>query len=345
MYIFIDEAGSFTYDAAPDVWSTVCALVVPTSSMIKVEEALYQFKAENGFPPETEVKFKHIKDESSFYRLMSALEDAHCTLFAMGADAHASPPEAIRATRDSFVQGAVTHIDKMRHESGIAAVQQIANQIARLSDPLFVQFVCQVHLMHNLVGGAISYYAQWLPEELSSFIWRIDGKDPLKQTPYEDVFERMSPVYLQTLSLSNPIPFITAVGWDYSHLQPHLYQPGAVPSYLKDDYNIDVGSDGGLDIQSVFRKDIKFVNSKDCMGVQLADLLCSGLRKCLRGELQDNMRVATGLGQLMLEQLSRRREPPILLLSMNDSSPLEGSVVNVIRRMHRQQKSAIRKRT
>lgn len=345
MHIFIDEAGSFTYSAEPDVWSAIGALVVPDCSLGRAEQALIKFKAENGFTPDAEVKFKHITDGASYYRLLDALVDAHCTFFGMAADAHKSPPEAVQSTRHSFTQGATKYIGKMRHASGVATVNQIATQIAKLSDPLFVQFVCQVQLMHNVVAGAINYYSQWLPEELSSFTWRIDGKDPLKQTSYEDVFEKMSPVYLQTISLSNPITLIQGQGWDYTHLQQHLYQPGTAPSYLKDDYGIDAGGDGGLDIQGLFRKDIKFVNSKGCSGVQLADLLCSGLRKCLRGELQDNMRVAAGMGQLMLGQLRSEGMPPLLLLSMKDASPVEGAVVNVIWEMHKQQKPAVREWT
>ncbi|WP_441295729.1 hypothetical protein [Pseudomonas umsongensis] len=43
---------------------------------------------------------------------------------------------------------------------------------------------------------------------------------------------------------------------------------------------------------------MQFVDSKSDFGVQLADLLTSGLRRCLKKELNDNLRVAAFLGRL-----------------------------------------------
>lgn len=342
MNIFIDEAGSFTYDKAQNVWSTVCALVVPSASMGVVERALNEFKAENGFASADEVKFKHIQYEMSFFRLLLVLVNSHCTLFGMAVDAHVNPPEAIRMCREATVQGALRHIDKMLYQAGRDAVQFAADQVARLSDPLFVQFICQVRLMHRVVGGAINYYAQWMPAELGSFVWRIDQKNPANKTNYEDVFEKLSPAYLQTLSLSDPDILVRSGWWDYSHLQRYMYQSGSEPTYLRDVYGLDIQVADGLNIQKVFREDIQFVDSKSLFGVQLADLMSSGLRKCLRGELKDNQRAAAFMGRLMVQR--PRREPPLLLLSMNDSSPVEGLAAELIRLMQWQQRPAIRRR-
>ena len=49
------------------------------------------------------------------------------------------------------------------------------------------------------------------------------------------------------------------------------------------------------------RGNLKFEDSKRSYGIQMADLLASGLRRCLRGKFQDNDAVAMALGRLMLQ--------------------------------------------
>lgn len=339
MHIFIDEAGTFVYTPETDAWSTACALVVPDGSMAAVEQALLQFKEKNGFVADEEVKLNAVKDEVSYFTLLIALANANCTLFALAVDAHTNTPEATRNHQEANVRLLLKHKDKMRHSSGREAVQLASDQVAQLSAQLYTQFICQVQLMHDVVSHAITYYAQHSPAELSSFTWRVDQKEPTKKTEYEEAFEKLSPAYLQTLSLSNPLLMIE--GMDYSHLSRYVFPPGEEPTYLRDDYNIDIDTKGSVNLQRLFREDIRFVDSKDFRGVQLADLLSSGLRRCLRDVFKDNLRAAAFLGRLMVQH--QGKQPPLLLLSLGEEKVLEGRARALVNMMHRQQRPFLRR--
>jgi hypothetical protein len=64
------------------------------------------------------------------------------------------------------------------------------------------------------------------------------------------------------------------IGADYSSFRRFDYPAGEAPTYLKDDYAIDLREDGPkLNIGKLMREDLKFEDSTANQGVQAADLL------------------------------------------------------------------------
>lgn len=334
MHIFIDEAGTFVYTPQVNAWSTVGALVVPDEHLAEAEQALNRFKGENGFDAGDEVKLKSVKDELSYFKLLNALASANCTFYGLAMDAHTNTPEAVSEHQQVSANLLLKHIDKMRFQSGRDSIQLAFDQVSRLPTQLYIQFISQVQLMNDVLSHSINYYAQSSPTELASFTWRIDRKEPTKKVEYEEVFEKLSPGYLQSISLASPMIMIEGV--DYGHLSRYEFAPGTEPTYLRDEYNIHI-EEAGLDVQKIFRGDIAFVDSKETRGIQLADLLSAGLRRCLRGEFKDNLRAAAFLGRLMVQHMGKK--PPVLLLTLGKEKHLEESTRRMIAMMHRQQRS------
>ncbi len=56
-----------------------------------------------------------------------------------------------------------------------------------------------------------------------------------------------------------------------------------------------------LDIQKIVRKDILFLDLKESSGIQVADLVVSGLRRCLRRQFMNSEHMAALLGRLMVQ--------------------------------------------
>lgn len=336
MRIFIDESGSFVYADDHNAWSTVGAVVILDEAMGAAESALQQFKIENGCPSNEELKLGKVGDEMSYFRLLNQLAQLNCTLYGLATNAQLNTPEAARTHKTLSAQALVKHIDKMVHQSMKESIQGVSEQVLRLSDQLYIQFSCQIRLMHYVVLQAVTYYVQFSPESLGSFVWRVDRKEPLGKTEFEDVFENLSPGYLQTLSLDDPMPRVE--GFDYSHLAKY---DSAEPKYLKEQYGIDVDLSDVLDIGRLIRDDIQFVDSKSDFGVQIADLVTSGLRRCLRKEFNDNLRAAAFLGRLMVNR--GRGQQPLLLLSLGEEAVLDKSTEGLVRMMKRQQRSMIRR--
>ena len=339
MHIFIDESGSFVYTKEQAGWSSICAIAIPESALGEAESALQDFKAENGCAPTDELKLGKMEDEMSYFRLLVRLERANCTLYGIATDAHLNTPDAVEAHKETTAQGILENLEKMRHEAGRKTVQYAADQVRRLSAQLHIQFICQIRLMYYVVSQAVTYYAQHDPASLSSFVWRVDQKAVEKKTEYEEAFEKLSPAYLQMMSLSDPMVMVT--DFDYSHLAAYEFSKGEAPTYLRDDYNLDIDLTKALNIQKIVRGDIQFIDSQGSFGIQIADLLSAGLRRCLRSGFKDSLRAAAFLGRLMIQRADNKY--PLLLSSLGRESVVDKPTAKLIKMMRRQQRPMLKR--
>ena len=104
------------------------------------------------------------------------------------------------------------------------------------------------------------------------------------------------------------------------------YATDDVPEYLESEYGIRV--ENALNIGKVIRDDLKFEDSRSNIGIQVADLLASGLRRCLRGQFQENQVIATALGRLTLQ--NQRGKFPIHLVSFTEEGDADPTAVRVV---------------
>lgn len=336
MRIFIDESGSFAYAPDDNAWSTIGAVVILDKAMGAAESALQQFKLENGFSVTDEVKLGKAGNELSYFRLLNRLAQLNCTLYGLATNAHLNTPEAARRHKNQAAEALVKHIDKMVHQSMKDSILNLSQKVLGLSDQLYIQFASQIQLMHYIISQAVIYYVQSNPESLGSFGWRVDQKEPTRKTEFETVFEELSAPYLQTLSLDDPLIMIE--GFDYSHMAKYNFEE--CPTYLQEQYGIDVDLSDVLDIGKLIREDFQFVDSQSDFGIQLADLLASGLRRCLKKGFKDNLRAAAFLGRLMVAR--GRGRHPLLLLSMGEERVLDKPTERLVKMMKRQQRPMIR---
>ena len=180
----------------------------------------------------------------------------------------------------------------------------------------------------------INYYVQRNPDTLAEFRWKIDQKN-ISRTDFEDAFEKLSPVLLQTMSISEPL--VRVDGFDYSSLSQYEFEDGKVPDYLKEVYGIE--AQAGINIHKLIRGNIQFIDSKDSPGIQAVDLVVSGIRRCLRRPFSDNNKAAFTLGKLMLQ--AKHNAPPLHLISFADARPLAIEVARLVRMMSRNCKSML----
>ena len=199
----------------------------------------------------------------------------------------------------------------MRHPEGRKGLQNLADAIRGLPVQLYTQLVCQVELFHNVITRAITYYAQRQPPTLGSLRWRVDRKDTIP-TPYETAFRTILPALLQTKSVRDPMLMLSE-GADYTFFKRFEYASGGAPNYLKDDYGIDIGRNAA-NIGKMVGDDFKLVDSSRVAGVQVADLLASGLRRAMRCSFGNPVQIATLIGANMLQ--AAHRQPPVRLIGL-----------------------------
>ena len=218
----------------------------------------------------------------------------------------------------------------MLHENGRAAWQRLADQVAGLSEQLYVQLRCQVELINTTARLASLYLVQRHPRTLGHFRWRIDQKNGTR-TKYESSFFTVTPILLQSRSLAEP--WTELEGADYSAFDRFYFPPGGEPSYLRETYRIETGPEPPINIGKLFRDNFEFVDSKQCPGVQVADLLAAGIRRTLRLGFDDNSRASRLLGALMVQ--GELRLPPVKLLTLSDERDLTGDARSLVGAMAR----------
>lgn len=307
MQIYIDESGSFVSAPTLGSWNVVVAVATPESARSTIEKSVKALKLSTATSVSNEVKLNDIP-EGRYVSFLESLSKTNLLLFATATDAGYNAPERIARHQKNQVDKVRENIPRMRYEGGRQGVRTLADQLEVIPLQLYAQLVCQVDLLHDVVGRSINYFAQRIPGTLTEFRWRIDQKNTSKTT-YEDAFEKIAPVLLQTRSIREPGARVE--GFDYRRMAAYEFQDGQPPDYLAEEYGVHV--ENALNIQKLIRGNLKFEDSKRSYGIQVADLLASGLRRCLRGKFQDNDAAAMALGRLTLQ--NQRGKYPIHLIS------------------------------
>jgi hypothetical protein len=314
-------------------WNAVAAFAVTEKSDEKLNQHLDRLKISNGLEPGMEAKLNDVK-EDTYLQFIGDLADLNIVVLCTATDAGLNTIDRVLEHQQGQVAEILRHIDKMKYEGGRRGVQLVASQLGKLSPQLYVQLLCQVNLMFDVVSRVINYYVQRDPDTLAEFKWRIDQKN-ISRTDFEDAFEKLSPPLLQTRSMSEPLPMVN--GFDYSSLAQYEFEDGKMPDYLKEVYGIEGQS--CINIQKLIRGNIKFMDSRDSQGIQAVDLVVSGIRRCLRRQFSDNDRAASTLGRLMLQ--AQYNTPPLNLISFADDVPLASDVTRLVRMMSTNCKSMI----
>lgn len=314
MNIGIDESGSFVYSSASDTWNCVAAYTYPENEKRSLSKVLTLFKRRHGVSSREELKVARA-DEAQYVAFLEELARRSGTLHAVATDASMNTPRAIAKHQRGQAEKIVEHVNLMQHESMKASLRELAELVEALPAQLYIQMQCQLQLVLSVVNTAVLYYVQRYPQTLGRFRWRIDQKNSNK-TEYEDAYLKVLPGFLQSASMKEPLIMLRE--GNYSWFDRFHYSPGEEPTYLQDVYGIEVedADDRKLNIGKIVQEDMKLVDSKQDLGVQVADLLASGFRRCLRGGFRDNLEVARQIGSLMVQAKPDR--PPVRLVTFGD---------------------------
>lgn len=316
MNIGVDESGSFVHSSASDTWNCVAAYAYPETDTRKIRGILSQLKRRHRVGVNDEIKLKKL-NENSYLDFLGQLLQLEGTLYVVATDASLNTPERIRHHQKGQAAKIVEHIDLMQFDAAKQGLRELADLINGMPQQLYVQMQSQLYLVLMIINTAILYYVQRRPQTLGNFRWRIDQKNSSK-TDYEEAYLQVLPGFLQTASLREPIPML-AEG-NYKWFDRFHYPVGEEPTYLQDVYGIetDDADERKLNIGKVVQEDMALVDSKHNQSVQIADLLASGIRRCLRNGFSANHKVSERLGSLMVQSVSRKT--PIHLISFGQES-------------------------
>jgi hypothetical protein len=325
MNIYVDESGSFVSASSKGSWNVVVAVAAPEASRRAIEQAVRGLKQSLPKPLSEEIKLNALSEEQ-YLDFLHDLSKTHATLFATATDAGLNAHGLLVQHQQVQVGKVRENLSRMKFDGGRQCVKLLADQLETISPQLYAQLICQVDLLHDVVTRSINYFAQRIPATLAEFRWRIDQKNTSKTT-YEAAFEKIAPALLQTRSFRQP-GFLVE-DFDYRHLKHYQYAAAEVPQYLEVEYGLRV--ENALNIQKLIRGNLKFEDSRSCLGIQIADLLASGLRRCLRGGFAANDAVADALGRLTVK--NQRGIFPIHLISFGEETDADDVASRVVKSM------------
>jgi len=312
MNIFIDESGSFVNAPNTGAFNSIAAYMSPESDRRALRGILSSLKRSVSVSVSAEIKLKNLT-EQQFFEFLFQLSRLSGALFAVVTDAGLNPPSVVEEHRAEQAANIVVHIEKMRYQTAQDGLRALSDRLASLAPQLYVQLQCQVNLIEAIIRNGVLYFVQRKPRSLGVFRWRIDQKNSTK-TAYETAFQQVLPAFLQAISLRNAVPML--IGADYSAFRRFDWSPEEKPTYLRDTYGLDISDEElAINIGMLVQENLEFVDSQKNLGVQVADLLASGLRRCLRCEFGDNEYAARLLGSLMVQ--NHRGKPPIQLLGFS----------------------------
>lgn len=313
MHIYIDESGLFKTATHDNAWCVVAAYVALESDIKHLRQTLTNLKLKCGRTFKDEIKLKDLSEDQYLY-FLRALKDSKGTLYAAASDMNLLTDDDVKLHRDKQAEKIIEHKDKMLYESMKNSLQDLSDQVSKLSPQLYMQLVTQIILFADVLNRGILYYVQRNPKNLSCFKWRLDQKNTIK-SKYEDALQKIAPALLQSQSIRRPS--ISLIEADYSAMKDFLYTKENAPTYLKDEYGIDINPEGAINLGKILSTDFKLCDSKLDYGVQVADLLASGLRRLLRGEFIKQREIAAQLGELMVRNIKGNLS--INLISFKDA--------------------------
>jgi len=307
MNIYIDEAGVFVKPSQNKcAISAVGALIIPERKEKIIFSKFEALKNKWGSNAK-EVKGSQL-NESQVASVIEILQKYNIMFEVVAIDMNIESDNSITAHKLERAQKMVSCITDEFNEILIKNLNKTKEEIESLSNQLYVQVILTIELLIQVFQKTMLNYSLRKPKELELFKWTVDAKN-LNVTISEKVWKTLILPLAQSRFFDEPLIMITE--GDYSHFFRNR-KSGDIPDYLpqhiknKDPNNF-------CELNSVF-SDIKFKDSRNNLGVQLADILITSIRRSMNGNLQK--KAWKNFGDIIV----MGRKQSITLLSVGEST-------------------------
>lgn len=280
MHIFIDESGSFaSADPEKQPWNVVVAYALSDKKLEALNLLVLDLKNNLGLGTDQEIKISSFKEENYdlYLKFINNLAELNGVLFS------------------SIINTSITDLE---FHKDILEFDKEKIEDFHFKKNSHLQLYLQSRIQFDLISASIigskCYFSKVDPIELSNIIWKVDKKGKL----FEGFHIKYINGYLSGEGHNYTYKFIneTQHNFDYFYKSYSLVHEGVT----------------GFSVTRVLN-DFSFVNSEESVGVQVADLLASGIRRCFKGVWDDHEnKISQAIGRLMITQ------PKILQISGNN---------------------------
>jgi hypothetical protein len=289
LHVFIDESGSFTGYHGRSL-SVVGALAIPDGKLEFIKRKYAKMRS--CLPLENDEVKGRLLNEQKVNQIVTLLARNDVLFEITVIDLGFHTEADIVAYKQQHVKGMLARVDGFQ-EPDRTLVEQACHQISATSLPLYVQAIMTFELLHSIISHVPLYFAQRQPQELASFTWIVDGKEPKKITSWEMWWSWYAVGALSNMSRRRPLPRLE--GADYSF-------------YDRFTGKIDGGPEEGTDTRLLLG-DLRFSSAVE-PGLELVDIVVNATRRALVGALGEAG--WRGIPRLMIH----RKEPYIKFICL-----------------------------
>lgn len=325
MRIYIDEAGVFVVPPATKAhsYSLVLALSVPSAS----EDSLfYEFlRLRDDWPkPEVEVKGSKLHESQAAQVIdLVSRYDALVNFFTVDMATHSD--QVVDDFKARLADTLIANLTPGHHPNAVAHLQTQAKTTRAMPNQLFLQAFLTIELIMEVLREATAYYVQRYPKELGEIAWVVDRKNRTT-TQMEEMWTALVLPVGETRFAKAPLQALE--GADYSHFYARYgfttetvgERMAKHMEWMQKVHGIHPLEQGkhGLDAKLLLTERREFRDSRDTLGLQLADMLASILRRALNDHLQ--FPGWKDFGKLLVRK--RERASSFLQLGIAPDAPL-----------------------
>jgi len=310
MNIYIDEAGVFVKPSQnKSAISAVGALILSEKKEKIIFSKFEALKTKWGFK-DKEAKGSKLS-ESQVASVIDILEKYNVMFEIVAIDMNIQNDDGVTVHKLDIANKMISCITDEFNETLIKNLHNTKEEIESLPNQLYIQVSLTIELLIQVFQKTMLNYSLRKPKELEFFKWIVDAKN-LNITTSEKIWKTLVLPLAQSRSFEEPVLMIKE--GDYSHYYKNR-KSGDIPNYLSEHVK-DKDPNNFTELNSVY-SDIKFEDSKNNLGVQLADILITSMRRSMNGNLQkkgwENFRKIIVMGQ----------KQSITLLNMDEESNFE----------------------
>ena len=295
MLIFVDESGNFTIPASRKRnLSCVGALIVP--EMVHNELIGDFVKLRHTWAgSRKEVKGNTLQEEQAA-ETIALLVDRGCLFSVCATEMSLNSGSMIAAFQRTQAEYITENVSDAHRPLLRRQLFRLRRIYESMPAQLFLQSVLLTDLIYRVINQAGIHFALQKPPELGAFRWIIDGKDK-KKTAYEAAWELMAAGLIQSKGIETP--GIAVEEGDYTFFrQSFMDADPKWPDYLPKPESCGPFERGmRWNLGKVLYESLSFVDSQNCCGLQLVDIVTSTFRRALMGRLRQ--RGYERLGELM----------------------------------------------
>jgi hypothetical protein len=260
----------------------VGALTIPTAQH---DEIIDKFRELSRTWPNDRGEIKgRLLQEEHFDAALALYASCGILFEAVAIDLGTHDSTAILRHKMGAAANILKNVSNRMHPNVQRELKSMTATMHAISVPEYVQMVVMTTVVESVFRTNFRWLPLTAPRELSSFTWIIDGKE-LTPTEMERLWSKICLPWLQSRSLNNPLVTITEGDFSYlpadvvrelpevpTHLAPHIRRPAQPFEYFE--------------IKTILRNPT-FADSAHHVGLQMADLAVSAVRRAMMGNLGD----------------------------------------------------------